>query len=132
MYVSVCVNCPYMYVRSVGYLLLEAHILQHGAFPCVDLLLALVTRKQTLRSLLLSYPEKGAHPSLGMTPTLREYDLWSQKTQILKSRCHTKKSMDTVFGMTTTKTLRSVFSRRASLNSPLRFSYVSFYGVAAP
>ena len=25
-----------------------------------------------------------AHPSFGMTPTFREYDLWSQKTQILK------------------------------------------------
>ncbi len=27
-----------------------------------------------------------AHHSFGMTPTFREYDLWSQKTQILKSR----------------------------------------------
>ncbi len=34
-----------------------------------------------------------AYPSLGMTPTFREYDLWSQKTQILKSRCHTKRRM---------------------------------------
>ncbi len=33
-----------------------------------------------------------AHPSFGMTPTFREYDLLSQKTQILKSRCHTKRS----------------------------------------
>ena len=46
-----------------------------------------------------------AHPSFGMTPTFREYDLRSQKTQILKSQCHT---------MTPTKTLRSVFSWHAS------------------
>ncbi len=45
---------------------------------------------------------------------------WSQKTQILKSRCHTKRRMAAAtgahpsFGMTTTKTLRSVFSWRAS------------------
>ncbi len=50
----------------------------------------------------------------------REYDLWSQKTQILKSRCHTKETMGAAmhahpsFGMTTTKTLRSVFSWCAS------------------
>ncbi len=47
----------------------------------------------------------------GMTPTFREYDLWSQKTKILKSRCHTKRRMGAAtrahpsFGMTTTKTL---------------------------
>ncbi len=56
-----------------------------------------------------------------MTPTFREYDLWSQRTQILKSRCHTKRRIGTAtrahpsFGMTTTKTLRSVFSWCASL-----------------
>ncbi len=61
-----------------------------------------------------------AHPSFGMTPTFREYDLWSQKIQILKSRCHTKRRMGAAtrahssFGMTTTKTLRSVFSWRVS------------------
>ncbi len=54
-----------------------------------------------------------AHPSFAMTPTFREYDLWSQKTQILKSRCHTTRAHPS-FGMTTTKTLRSVFSWRAS------------------
>ncbi len=58
-----------------------------------------------------------AHPSFGMTPTFREYDLWRQKTQILKSQYHTKKRMGAAtrahptFGMTTTKTFRSVFSR---------------------
>ncbi len=70
-----------------------------------------VTRKPTLRSLSLSYQ---------MTPTFREYGQWSQKTQILKSRYHTTRSMDAAtcahpsFGMTRTKTLRSVFSWRAS------------------
>ncbi len=60
------------------------------------------------------------HPSFGMTPTFWEYDLRSQKTQILKSRCHTKRRMGAAarahpsFGMTTTKTLRSVFSWRMS------------------
>ncbi len=50
-----------------------------------------------------------------VTPTFREYDLRSQKTQILKSRCHTKRRMGAAtrahpsFGMTTTKTL-SLFS----------------------
>ena len=47
-----------------------------------------------------------AHPSFGMTPTYREFDLWSQETQILRSRCHTKGRMGTA---TMTKTLRSVF-----------------------
>ncbi len=28
--------------------------------------------------------EKTDHPSFGMTPTFREYDLWSQKTQNAK------------------------------------------------
>ena len=71
-------------------------------------------RKQTLRSLSLSYPKKDAHPSLGMTPTFREYDLWSRKTQILKSQCHTRRRMGAAtrarpsLGMTTTKTWRSV------------------------
>ncbi len=60
-----------------------------------------------------------AHPSFGMTPTFREYDLWSQKTQILKSRCHTKRRTrgHPSFGMTTTKTSRSVFSWRTSGNN---------------
>ncbi len=65
-----------------------------------------VTRKQTLWSLSLSY--RGCtHPSFGMTPTFREYDLWSQKTQILKSRCHTTGAHPS-FGMTTTKTCNKV------------------------
>ncbi len=34
-----------------------------------------------------------AHPSFGMTPTFREYDLWGQKTQILTIWCHTKRGM---------------------------------------
>ncbi len=61
-----------------------------------------------------------AHPSFGVTPTFREYDLWSQKTQIVKSRCYTKRRMGAAtrahpsFGMTTTKTLRSVFSWHTS------------------
>ncbi len=71
-----------------------------------------------------------AHPSFGMTPTFREYDLWSQKTQILKSRCHTKRRMGGAtrahpsLGMTTTKTLRSVFSWHASQMFRALLSYV--------
>ena len=49
--------------------------------------LSWITRKQTLRSLLLSYQKKdGRASSVGMTPTFWEYNLWCQ---ILKSRCHT-------------------------------------------
>ncbi len=57
-----------------------------------------------------------AHPSFGMTPTFREYNLWWQQSQILKSRCHTKRRMGAAtlvhpsFGMTATKTVRFVFS----------------------
>ncbi len=32
-----------------------------------------------------------AHPSFGMTPTIWEYNRWYQQSQILKSRCHTKR-----------------------------------------
>ena len=79
-----------------------------------------VTKKQTLRSLSLSYQKRmvthgRTHPSFGMTPFL-ENVIYEVKTQILKSRCHTKRkiSMGTrtqpSFDMTTTKTLRPVFS----------------------
>ncbi len=54
-------------------------------------------------------------PKEGMKPTFREYNLLCQQSQILKSRCHTKRTMGSAmcahpsFGMTTTKTLRTVF-----------------------
>ena len=59
-----------------------------------------------------------AHLSFGMTPSFREYDLWSQKTQILKKSVSYQKKATHAhpsFGITTTNTLRSVFSWRASL-----------------
>ncbi len=59
-----------------------------------------VMRKQTLRSLTLSYQKKDgargrAHSSFGMTPTFWEYNLWCQQSQILKSQCHIKRRMGT-------------------------------------
>ncbi len=85
-----------------------------------------VSRKQTLRYLSLSYQKKDA-----MTPTFREYDLWSQNTQIIKSRCHTKRRMGSAkrahpsFGIPMTKTLRSVFSWHVS------YWHVLFLGLSA-
>ena len=81
-----------------------------------------ITRKQTLRSLSMSYQKKNGpaweRPSFfGMRPTFREYNLWCQ---IQKSRCHTNRTMGMAmrahpyFCMTTTKTLRYVFSWHAS------------------
>ncbi len=81
--------------------------------------LTCATRKQTLRSLSLSYQKKVGHAWL----TFPEYNLWCQQSQILKSRCHTKRRMGAAtrarpsFGTTTAKTLRSVFSWRTSFNS---------------
>ncbi len=55
-----------------------------------------------------------------MKPTFWEYNIWCQQSQVLKSRCHTKRRMDAAtratfsFGMTTTKTLKSVFSWHSS------------------
>ena len=49
---------------------------------------------------------------LAWHPTFQECNVWCQQSQILKSRCHTKRRMDAA--MTTTKTLRSVFSWRMS------------------
>ncbi len=71
-----------------------------------------VMRKQTLRSLSLSYQKKDGHA----WPTFREYNLWCQQSQILKSQCHTKRNTHAhpSFGMSTTKTLRFVFSWHVS------------------
>ncbi len=52
------------------------------------------------------------HPSFGMTPTFREYN---QNKSMMSAESNSEKSVsyqkkDPSFGMTTTKTLRSVFS----------------------
>ncbi len=78
-----------------------------------------VTRKQTLRTLSLSYQKKDGRPSsFGMTPNFLECNLWCQQSQILTSQCHTKRRVGAAtrahpsFGMT--KILRSVFSWHVS------------------
>ncbi len=70
-----------------------------------------VTRKQTLRSLSLSYQKTAghAHPPFGMTPTFRSLTLLTSQIIFSKSRCHTKRMMDTAthahpsFAITMTK-----------------------------
>ncbi len=53
--------------------------------------------KTDLKVFIVVIPKEGwvrcTYPSFGMTPTFREYNLWSQQSQILKSRCHTKRRM---------------------------------------
>ncbi len=112
---------PLFYIKchsppiSIAYCLHFKHVfycLQVG-FRMPYNVMRCVTRKQTLRSLSLS------------ARLLEIYHLWSQKTPILKSRCHTKRRMGAAtrahpsFGMTTTKTLRPVFSWHASFNTQL-------------
>ncbi len=71
--------------------------------------------KTDLKVFVVVVPKEGwARPRT--TPTFREYNLWCQQSQVLKSRCHTKRRMGKAtrahpsFGMTMTKTLRCVFS----------------------
>ncbi len=98
----------------------------HFTFPMLFMTDEARHEKTDLKGFVAVIPKEGwprvarAHPSFGMTPTFREYNLRCQQSQILKSRCHTKRRMGAAthahpsFGMTTTKTLRSVFSWCAS------------------
>ncbi len=61
-----------------------------------------VTRKQTLKVFVVVR-------RYGMTPTFREYNLWCQQSQILKSRCHTKRRMGAVFWYDNDKDLKVCF-----------------------
>ncbi len=94
----------------------------------VQVYLTRITIKQTLRSLSLSYQKKDGRtwPILLLAwHRLLENIIYVSRVKFwkagLKSRCHTIRRMGTALrahpsvGMTTTKTLRSVFSWRASL-----------------
>ncbi len=65
-----------------------------------------VTRKQTLKSLLLSYRGR-AHPSFGMTPTFKKFDFAGIIDYILKTLVSCQKMDGSGHA---TKTLRFVFS----------------------
>ena len=83
-----------------------------------SLRLTCITRKQTLGSFSLSYQKKD-----GLLVWRRLFEniiYWCWQSQILKSRCHTKRRMGAAtrthssFGMAMTKTLRSIFLWHAS------------------
>ena len=75
-----------------------------------------------------------AHPSFGMT--FREYVLWSQKSQILKSRCHTKRRMGTAtsfFWYDNDKALKACFLvTRVEWVCPYQCSEPAFLAVNVP
>ena len=85
-----------------------------------DIYMTRTMRKQTLRSLSLSYQKKEPRPSFWHDTDFSR--IWSMISAVKfwKVGCHTKRRMGAAkrahpsFGMTTTKILRSVFSWRTS------------------
>ncbi len=81
-----------------------------------------VTRKQTVKSLSLSYAKKdwraGAPPILLWVWHRLQNIIYEGRRVMFYSRCHTQRRIggatESIFGMPTTKTLRSAFSWRVS------------------